>query len=218
MAYGLGEADADPHCGASEASRLLTAAATPLIAVATPVTVLALGCAVRLETAVLSASTADVTALVWALNAPRNSVVRAVTFASTLARSDLISSAVPFPILTWVSVSTEARRSAAAWHTADVGLGVVGLDVGGAAAAEVGAGVALGDGLLLGDEVLLELQAARRSPAARAAATMRHQPGLVTVARIVFASSSKPRPLATPGMSCTGSIAIVLPPSSRRLA
>ena len=68
----------------------------------------------------------------------------------------------------------------------------------GAAAAEVGAGVALGDGLLPGDEVLLELQAARRSPAARAAATIRHRPGLVTVASIVFASSSKPRPLTLP--------------------
>lgn len=52
--HGLGEADADPHRGASVASRLLDAAATPLIAVATPVTVLALGWALRLEIAILS--------------------------------------------------------------------------------------------------------------------------------------------------------------------
>jgi hypothetical protein len=66
------------------------------------------------------------------------------------------------------------------------------LGADGAAAAEVAAGVALGDGLLLGDEVVLELQAAR-SPAARAAATMRHRSGLVTVAHIMFASPWEPR-------------------------
>src|SRR5215467_15111235 len=210
--YGLGEADADPQCGASEASRLLAAVATPPSAVATPVTVLVLGWAVRLETAVLSVSRADFTALVWALNWPCSSAVRAVNAVSTPARSDLISSAVPFPILTWVSVSTEARSPAAAWHTADVGLGA------GAAAAEACSGVALGDGPLLDDEMLLELQAARSSPAVRAAATMRHRPGLVTVVRIVFASSSKPRPLTTPAVSCSGAMAIVLPLSPGRLA
>src|SRR5215467_9651346 len=121
--YGLGEADADPQCGASEASRLLAAVATPPSAVATPFTVLVLGWAVRLETAVLSVSSADFTALVWVLNSPCSCAVRAVNFASTSARSDLISLAVPFPILTWVSVSTDARRSAAAWQTPDAGLG-----------------------------------------------------------------------------------------------
>jgi hypothetical protein len=110
-------------------------------------------------------------------------------------------------------VSTDARRFAAAWHTADVGLGA------GAAAAEVGAGGALGDGLLVaGDEVLLELQAAKSSPAAKAAAARRHRPGRVTVARIAFASSSKPQPPATPAADCAGPIAIVLPLSPRRPA
>src|SRR5215469_8314664 len=200
----LGEADADPHCGARAPSRLLAAVATPPSAVTTAFTVLVLGWAVRLETAVLSVSSADFTAPVWALNLPCSAVVRVVNAVSTLARSDLISSAVPFPILTWVRVSTDARSPAAAWHTADVGLGA------GAAAAAVAAGVALGDGLLLGDEVL-EVQAARSSPAARAAAAMRHRPGPVTVAQIVFASSP-PQALTTPAVGCTGPMAIVLPP------
>src|SRR5215813_11131169 len=201
----LGEADADPHCGARAASRLLAAVATPPSAVTTAFTVLVLGWAVRLETAVLSVSSADFTAPVWALNSPWSAVVRVVNAVSTLTRSDLISSAVPFPILTWVRVSTDARSPAAAWHTADVGLGA------GAATAAVAAGVALGDGLLLGDEVL-EVQAARSSPAARAAAAMRHRPGPVTVAQIVFASSPPPQALTTPAVGCTGPMAIVLPP------
>src|SRR5262249_14655675 len=96
------------------------------------------------------------------------------------------------------------RSPAAAWHTADVGLGA------GAAAAAVAAGVALGDGLLLGDEVL-ELQAARNSPAARAAAAMRHRPGPVTVAQIVFASPP-PQAATPPAVGCPAPMPIGLPP------
>ena len=54
------------HCGASAASRLLVAAATPPTAVATPAAVLALKWAVMSETAVSSLAFADFTALVWA--------------------------------------------------------------------------------------------------------------------------------------------------------
>jgi hypothetical protein len=64
-------------------------------------------------------------------------------------------------------VSTEARSSAAAAHTADEA-----LDVGAAGAAEVAAGVGVGDGL--GGGVLLELQAATSSPAAALAAMIVH--------------------------------------------
>src|SRR5262249_28943663 len=162
--------------GARAASRLLAAVATPPSAVTTAFTVLVLGWAARLETAVLSVSRADFTAPVWVLNSPRSAAVRVAHAVQPLAGADWISSRARLPILRWVRVTTDARSPAAAWLTADVGLGA------GAAAAAVAAGVALGDGLLLGDEVL-ELQAARSSPAARAAAAMRHRPGPVTVAQ-----------------------------------
>jgi len=45
----------------------------------------------------------------------------------------------------------------------------------------------------------------------KSAATRRHRPGRVTVARIAFASSSKPQLPATPAADCVGPIAIVLP-------
>src|SRR5579871_6411486 len=76
--HGLGEVVADPHWGASEASRLLAAVATPPSAVVTPFTVLVLGWSVRSETAVLSVLSADFTALAWALNSPCSSAVSAV--------------------------------------------------------------------------------------------------------------------------------------------
>jgi len=58
--------DAPPHCGASAASRLRVALATPASAVATPDAALALTWAVMSETAVWSLAIADFTASVWA--------------------------------------------------------------------------------------------------------------------------------------------------------
>lgn len=199
--YEVGEASVAPHCGASEVSRLPTEVVTPLTAVATPPSVLALGWALRSETAVLSVSSAEFTAVVWGLFASCSSAVRAVSFASTLARSDLISLTVPCPILTCASAFTEVRSSAAAWHTPDVGLGAGDAVV--AVAPEPG------------DVVVVELHAARRSPAATvtvtATATMRNRPGLSTVARIVLPPLGEPRPLITFALSCAGSRVIVLP-------
>jgi hypothetical protein len=191
---GLGDADADPHRGPSEVSRLLTAAVTPPTAVAALVIVLALGWARRFEAAVLSVSSADVTALVWVLNVSCSSAVSAVSFAWTLPRSEMISLTVPVPMLTCVSVDTESRSAAAAWHTADVSegvgdavapvapvaLGLVTLGLVTLGLGTLGLGT-LGDALLPVDEVALEPQAASEIPARSATATMHRRPKAIVV-------------------------------------
>ena len=168
QALGEGDADRFGHCGSSDVSRVPTAELSPASAVATPFTVLALKWADMSETAFSTLSSAAFTALVWACIWPCALAVRALSCALTSATSDLISSAVPFPIRTWRSLSTEACRAAASWHTADAGL--AGGDV-----AAAGVGLWLGDAPPPGDEVVLEPQAAHSSPPATATPMMRHR-------------------------------------------
>src|SRR5689334_12234355 len=101
------------------------------------------------------------------------------SFALTSARSDLISSPVPCPTLTWVRVSIEARRAAASWHTAGAGLG----------AADGGA-AAVVDGLLPPAGVPLDPQAAASSAAPAATAMACQRGGLMAVTRLMFSGSS----------------------------
>jgi len=167
QALGEGDADRFGHCGSSDVSRVPTAELSPASAVATPFTVLALKWEDMSETAFSTLSSAAFTALVWACIWPCALAVRALSFALTSATSDLISSTVPFPIRTWRSLSTEACKAAASWHTADAGL--AGGDV-----AAAGVGLGLGDAPPPGDEVVLEPQAAQSSPPATATPIMRH--------------------------------------------
>src|SRR5215831_8347262 len=128
---GEAEADTDGHFLPTAVSRLPAAAETSRSALTVADTVLALGFDVRFDTAVWSLSSAADRALVWDCHWPCACVLSAFSFALTSARSDLISSPIPCPTVTWVRVLIEARRAAASWHTADVGLSVAG------AAAEV---------------------------------------------------------------------------------
>jgi hypothetical protein len=85
-------------------------------------------------------------------------------------------------MLTCVSVDTESRSAAAAWHTADVSEGVGDAVAPVAPIAPVALGlVTLGDALLPGDEVALELQATSENPARRATATMHRRPKAIVV-------------------------------------
>jgi hypothetical protein len=87
----------------------------------------------------------------------------------------LISSPIPGPTWTWVRVLTEARRAAASWHTAPVGLG----------AADEGAAEVV-EGLLPLDGVPLDPQAAASSAAPAATATACHRGGLIAVTRLML--------------------------------
>ena len=176
---GEAEADTDGHVVPIADSRLPADAETPRSALTVADTVLALGLEVRFDTAVWSLSSAADRALVWDCHWPWACVVSVFSFALTSAKSDLISSPIPCPTLTWVRVSIEARRAAASWHTADAGLG---------AADEGGAEVV--DGLLPLDGVPLDPQAAASSAAPAAAATACHRGGLMAVTRLMVPGSS----------------------------
>jgi hypothetical protein len=82
-------------------------------------------------------------------------------------------------------VLIEARRAAASWHSADVGLGA---DDEGAAADEGAAEVV--DGLLPLAGVPLDPQAAASSAAPAAAATVCHRGDLIAVTRLMLPASS----------------------------
>ena len=82
-------------------------------------------------------------------------------------------------------VSIEARRAAASWHSADVGLGAAEE---GAAADEGAAEVV--EGLLPLDGVPLDPQAAASSAAPAATATACQRGGLIAVTRLMLPASS----------------------------
>src|SRR5262249_45882304 len=149
---GESEADTDGHFLPTAVSRLPAAAETSRSALTVEDTLLALGSEVSFDTAVWSLSSAADSALVWDCHWPCASVLNVASFALTSARSDLISSPIPGPTWTWVSVLIEARRAAASWHSADVGPG----------SAEDGA-ADVGDGLLPPAGVPLDPQAATRN-------------------------------------------------------
>jgi hypothetical protein len=182
---GEAEADTDGHFVPTAESRLPAAAETSRSAVTVADTVLALGLEVRFDTAVWSLSSEADRALVWDCHWPCACVVNVFSFALTSARSDLSSSPIPCPTVTSVRVWIEARRAAASWHSADVGLG----------AADEGAGADEGaaevvDGLLPLDGVPLDPQAAASSAAPAAAATACHRGGLIAVTRLMLPASS----------------------------
>jgi hypothetical protein len=87
-------------------------------------------------------------------------------------------------------VSIEARRAAASWHTADVGLGAAGDG-----AADVVAG------LLPPAGVPLDPHATTSSAAPAATATVGHRGGLVAVIHLMLSSIVSRRP---PGITRTG--------------
>src|SRR5215471_19622654 len=177
--YVLGEAVTDGHLLPIAESRLPAAAETSRSALTVADTVLALGLEVRPDTAVWSLSSEADRASVWDCIWPCACALNVFSFARTSARSDLISSPIPCPTVTWVRVSIEARRAAASWHTADVGLGAAGDG-----AAEVG------DGLLPPAGVPLDPQAAASSAAPAATATVCHHGGLIAVILLMVPGSS----------------------------
>ena len=186
---GEAEADTDGHLWPIAENRLPAAAATSRSALTVADTVLALGFEVRLDTAVWSLSSEADRALVWDCHWPCACVVSVSSFALTSARSDLISSPIPCPTVTWVRVSIEARRAAASWHSADVELGAAGDGAADVGAAEVGAAEVVA-GLLPPLELPLDPQAATRNAAPAAAATVCHQEGLFAVTRLMLTGSS----------------------------
>jgi hypothetical protein len=190
---GEAEADTDGHLWPIAVNRLPAAAETSRSALTVADTVLALGLEVRFDTAVWSLSSAADRALVWDCHWPCAWVVSVFSFALTSARSDLISSPIPWPTLTSVRVLIEARRAAASWHTADAALGA---DDDGAAEVV--------DGLLPLAGVPLDPQAATRNAAPAAAATVCHQEGLLTVTRLMLTGSS---PVGRPASPARGYLA-----------
>ena len=114
---GEAEADADGHFVPTAVSRLPAARRRRGARSPSPDTVLALGLEVEVRRRGLELRRARPDrALVWACHWPCACAVSAFSFALTSARSDLISSPRPAPPLTWVRVSSEARRAAASWH------------------------------------------------------------------------------------------------------
>jgi len=172
----LGDGDADGHCLLSAASRLLPAAATPRSALTVPDMVLALKLEARSFTAAWSFASESSRAPTWACHWPWSSVLTAPSFALTSARSALISFTVPFPTVTCLSLSSEARSAATSWHSAEAGLAAgvkaAGVDAAGVDAAgdDGAAEVVLPGALAAPDEVLLDPQATVTSPAASATA------------------------------------------------
>src|SRR5262252_8696341 len=176
---GEAEAVTSGHFVPIVVNRLPAAAETSRSALTVADTVLALGFEVRFDTAVWSLSSEADRALVWDCHWPCACVLSVFSFALTSARSDLISSPIPCPTVTWVRLSMEARSAAASWHTAEVGLG----------AAVVGAAeVVVGLPPLAG--VPLDPQAATKNAAPAAAATVCHQEGLIAVTRLMPSGSS----------------------------
>lgn len=195
---GEAEADSDGHCVPIAESRLPADAETSRSAVTVADTVLALGFEARFDAAVWSLSSEADRALVWDCNWPCACVVSVFSFALTSARSDLISSPIPCPTWRWVRVLIEARRAAASWHSAPVGLGAA--DEG---AADEGAAEVV-DGLLPLDGVPLDPQAAASSAAPAAAATVCHRGSLIAVTRLMLPASS---PVGCPASPARGYLA-----------
>ena len=117
-------------------------------------------------------------ALVWDCHWPCACALNAASFALTSARSALISSPIPCPTVTWVRVPIEARRAAASWHSADVGLAA-------GAGGDEAADVAPPDEPPPPYRPPPDPQAARSSPAPSATAAVCHQARLLAVIRLM---------------------------------
>jgi hypothetical protein len=193
---GEAEADTDGHFVPIAESRLPADAETSRSALTVADTVLALGLEVRFDTAVWSLVSDADKALVWDCHWPCACVVSVFSLALTSARSDLISSPIPCPTWTWVRVSIEARRAAASWHTADVGL---------SAAGDWAAEVA--DGLLPPYRPPLDPQPATSSAAPAATAAACHREGLMVVIRLMLPASSPVGRRASPARGYPGGYA-----------
>jgi hypothetical protein len=115
-AYVLDDGEADRQLVFTAARRFCPAVVTPPMAATTPDTVLALGCAARSLTDVLSVASAELSALVCAWYWPRASVTNVARAVLTPLRSAVISLTMPVPTLTCLSVSSEARKAAASAH------------------------------------------------------------------------------------------------------
>src|SRR5262245_21329509 len=175
---GEAEADTDGHFVPTAVSRLPAAAETSRSALTVADTALALGFEVSFDTSVWSFVSEADRAFVWDCHWPCACALNVASFALTSARSDLISSPTPGPTWTWVRVLTEARRAAASWHTADVGLSAAGDG-----AAEVA------DGLLPPYRPPLDPQAATSSAAPAATTAACHREGLMVVIRLMLPAS-----------------------------
>src|SRR5215470_12483382 len=184
---GEAEADTDGHLVPIAESRLPADAETSRSALTVADTALALGFEVSFDTSVWSFVSEADRALVWDCHWPCACALNVASFVLTSARSDLISSPTPGPTSTWVRVLTEARRAAASWHSADVGLG----------AADDGAAGAV-DGLLPPYRPPPDPQAATSSAAPAATAAACHRGSLMAVTRLMFPASSPAGGRASP--------------------
>jgi len=132
LAQALGEEDAEGQSVFTAARRLCAAVLTWPRALTTPDTVLTPGLAPRLLTAVLSVSSAALSALVCVWNWPRASFTSFVRAALTSLMLAVIWLTAPACTLICLSWFTEARRASALAHRAE-------FDGGAAAEAEAGA-------------------------------------------------------------------------------
>ena len=114
--YVLDDGEADRQLVFTAARRSCPAVLTPPRAATTPDTVLALGCAARSLTDVLSLESAELSELVWAWYWPRASVTSVSRAVLTSLRSAVIVLAMPAPTLTCLRLSSEARKAAASAH------------------------------------------------------------------------------------------------------
>lgn len=113
------DGEADGQLVFTAARRSCAAVLTPPRAVATPDNVLALGCAARSLTDVLSLERAELSELVWAWYWPRASVTNFSRAALTSLRSAVISLTAPGPTLTCLRLSSEARKAATSAHKSE---------------------------------------------------------------------------------------------------
>ena len=118
--YVLDDGEADRQLGFTAARRFCPAVVTPPMAATTPDTVLALGCAARSLTDVLSVASAELSALVCAWYWPCASVTNVARAVLTSLRSAVISLTMPVPTLTCLSLSSAARKAAASAHRTEV--------------------------------------------------------------------------------------------------
>ena len=116
----LDDGEADRQLGFTAARRFCPAVVTPPMAATTPDTVLALGCAARSLTDVLSVASAELSALVCAWYWPCASVTNVARAVLTSLRSAVISLTMPVPTLTCLSLSSAARKAAASAHRTEV--------------------------------------------------------------------------------------------------
>jgi hypothetical protein len=110
------DGDGEEQLGFTAARRFCPAVLTPLTAVTTPDTVLALGWAARSLTDVLRLDSAELSALVWACHWPCASLTKVARAVLTLLRSVVSWLTAPVPTLTSLRLSSEVRKAAALAH------------------------------------------------------------------------------------------------------